>query len=73
MSPGQGFFGGAGEGNRTLTVSLGTVQVAHTRGENLQVAPVANGLARPAMAWVNGPLMARTRLGRTTIATATTS
>ncbi|GAA2368676.1 hypothetical protein GCM10010170_068670 [Dactylosporangium salmoneum] len=51
------------KGIETLTVSLGTVQVTLPRRMNLQIAPAASGLERPANTWVNGPLMARMRLG----------
>jgi hypothetical protein len=60
--PDQGLRRGAGEGNRTLTVSLGTVQVTLARGMIFQVGAVACGLERPAFAWANGPPMARTLL-----------
>ena len=51
--------GGAGEGNRTLTVSLGIVQGTGLCARDSLVDTVLCGLEMHVVAWFTGPWMAR--------------
>src|SRR5258705_10314873 len=58
VCPDQGFFLGAGEGNRTLIASLGIAQGTGPGADDCLVGSVGCGPAAHDVGWATGPWMA---------------